>query len=124
MRDWSKAKGERRVDWDATFRNWLRKAGENPPRQHTNGKHPPGRKITGDYLAAVLLSAGSLVWQPETRDDALCRLAERYSDAEWAELCPYFEEMPWHEVVPAQSDKFMLREVLNRHIERHDHATA
>lgn len=119
MRDWSKAKGERRVDWDATFRNWLRKAGESG---NGNGNHNRRKPVTGDYLAAVLLTAGSLVWRPETRDEALNRLAERYSEDEWDDLCPYFEDMPWHEVVPAQSDKFLLREVLTRHIERHDHA--
>lgn len=28
LRDWARAKGERKLDWNATFRNWLRKSGE------------------------------------------------------------------------------------------------
>jgi hypothetical protein len=35
MRDWARAKGERKADWDAAFRNWLRtaadRAGVRPP---------------------------------------------------------------------------------------------
>lgn len=32
MRDWSRGSGKRMADWDATFRNWLRKDVANPPR--------------------------------------------------------------------------------------------
>lgn len=118
FRDHATATGRTLKDWDAGFRMWLRKAYPSKNGANGNGKHTPQR-ITGDYLASVLLTAGSLVWHPETRDDALNRLAERYSDDEWETLVPYFLDMPWHEVVPAQGDKFLLREVLNRHVERH-----
>jgi hypothetical protein len=30
MVDWAKAGGNRKVDWDATFRNWLRRDAEEP----------------------------------------------------------------------------------------------
>ena len=31
MRDWSLSKGQRLADWDAFFRNWLRRDAEDPP---------------------------------------------------------------------------------------------
>lgn len=31
MRDWARAKNTRRADWDATFRNWVRKAARDLP---------------------------------------------------------------------------------------------
>lgn len=30
MRNWSKAEGARKCDWDATFRNWIRRAADDP----------------------------------------------------------------------------------------------
>jgi len=32
MVDWAKGKGDRKADWNATFRNWLRKAAEGPQK--------------------------------------------------------------------------------------------
>jgi hypothetical protein len=46
MVDWAMSKGERRADWDATFRNWVRReAGEGkleplPPKQRDLGIDP------------------------------------------------------------------------------------
>ena len=46
MRDWATAKGERCVDWDARFRNWLRKAmegnGSGRVPQPSTGRTWPG----------------------------------------------------------------------------------
>lgn len=57
MRDWAAAEGASKRDWDATFRNWLRRA--DPPRNgsHATSSQPaPGQPIpvnwTDEQLAA------------------------------------------------------------------------
>lgn len=45
MRDWALANGERKIDWDATFRNWLRNA-----RSSSNGATHSGGAT--EYLPA------------------------------------------------------------------------
>ncbi|WP_164719946.1 hypothetical protein [Flaviflexus ciconiae] len=42
MRDWAAAGGKTAKDWDARFRNWLRKAGELRPRASSGYTGPPG----------------------------------------------------------------------------------
>jgi hypothetical protein len=46
MRDWAQAKGERKVDWEAAFRAWLKRSAESragPMRASQRG----GRELTG-----------------------------------------------------------------------------
>lgn len=57
LRDWAQAKGERKADWDAAFRGWLRRAGE--------ARAGPGRG-----------GGGRPPWQPNTAGSDLPRLLE------------------------------------------------
>ncbi len=41
MRDWAIGKGVRRTDWDAVFRNWLRRAADDRPRGTSAGRGLP-----------------------------------------------------------------------------------
>lgn len=38
MRDWARAEGAKKCDWDATFRNWIRRKADEPRRNGTNGR--------------------------------------------------------------------------------------
>lgn len=42
MRDWAAAKGERAADWDARFRNWLRRGIDDGHRPHRSTSRQPG----------------------------------------------------------------------------------
>lgn len=44
MRDWAKSNAIAKADWDATFRNWLRRAGEHKPRGF-NGRESSGQGV-------------------------------------------------------------------------------
>jgi hypothetical protein len=65
MRDWATAKGERKADWDAAFRGWLRRASESragprgspsPPRDPRVGYSParPDSHTTPDGIVRTL----------------------------------------------------------------------
>jgi hypothetical protein len=67
LRDWATAKGETRVDWDATFRNWLRNA--HPPADNghrragiQNGLSAADRRIINyrKHIESVDLNSGGL----------------------------------------------------------------
>lgn len=57
LRDWAASKGERKVNWDSAFSNWLRRAGE--------ARAGPGRG-----------GGGRPPWQPTTAGSELPRLLE------------------------------------------------
>jgi hypothetical protein len=40
MRDWARAEGAKKCDWDATFRNWIRRKADEPPRRGTGTGRP------------------------------------------------------------------------------------
>jgi len=50
MRDWATANGERKADWDAAFRGWLRRASES--RAGPRGSPPPPRDPRVGYSPA------------------------------------------------------------------------
>lgn len=76
--------------------------------------------MTADYLATILNMAGNGVWSGETRDAALYRTSQNFDADEWAMIVPYLDHFPWAEARAAKADKFMLRDVLKRHIARTD----
>lgn len=80
--------------------------------------------MTADYLATILNMAGNGVWSGETRDAALYRTSQNYDADEWAMIVPYLDHFPWTEARAAKADKFMLRDVLKRHIARTDRERA
>lgn len=41
MRDWSASSGNKKLDWDATFRNWLRRKSEQAPRRPQRQEDTP-----------------------------------------------------------------------------------
>jgi hypothetical protein len=43
MRDWARSKDERKKDWDAAARNWLRRRNDEP-HQRPNTTGPPKQK--------------------------------------------------------------------------------
>jgi hypothetical protein len=53
MRDWAAAKGERCVDWDARFRNWLRKSSEMRGTLPLPSSEPDPRVIADRRAAAT-----------------------------------------------------------------------
>lgn len=56
MRDWARAKGERKKDWDAAARNWLRRASEAPQRSNGHSAPgPPSKPMTGSAKMVELL---------------------------------------------------------------------
>lgn len=80
--------------------------------------------MTADYLATILNMAGNGVWSGETRDAALYRTSQNFDADEWAMIVPYLDHFPWAEARAAKADKFMLRDVLKRHIARTDRERA
>jgi hypothetical protein len=54
MRDWARAKDERKKDWDAAARNWLRR-GANESHRPPNAQGPP-RKLRGSAALSELAS--------------------------------------------------------------------
>lgn len=60
MRDWAASKGEKRVDWDAQFRNWLKQA------KPTSGAKGQTDEL-GDIKALIRAGGNSLMdpWQRE-----------------------------------------------------------
>lgn len=44
MRDWAKAEGSRKLDWDATARNWIRRAAERPTARSPTPAQPAIRR--------------------------------------------------------------------------------
>ena len=53
MRDWARGKGEKKQDWDATARNWLRRASEN---RRPNGTGPPSKPLSGSAKLVAALN--------------------------------------------------------------------
>ena len=50
MRDWALSKGERKLDWQATARNWLRRTVNDPPLR--NGNHTANKPTSTDQVKA------------------------------------------------------------------------
>jgi len=55
MRDWARAKGERKKDWDAAARNWLRRASEPRSSNGHSATGPPSKPMTGSAKLVELL---------------------------------------------------------------------
>jgi hypothetical protein len=53
MRDWALSKGERKKDWTAFARNWLRRKAEEQPRASPNGAHVSPQQRKQQQILAI-----------------------------------------------------------------------
>jgi hypothetical protein len=67
MRDWARAKDERKKDWDAAARNWLRRAVSEPRRP--NGHGPPPKEKSVITLAAEAMRRRGMIPEKGIEDE-------------------------------------------------------
>lgn len=69
LRDWATSKGEKRKDWDATFRNWLRNAS---PAQPDYARSKVSQRLDGAYalIQSYEMQEGRSPWTDQRQLDS------------------------------------------------------
>lgn len=113
MRDWALSGGQKRLDWDAQFRNWLRQAAERKkvvPIRQAGG-------ITKEDVRILLVAAGDWVYSQEARQHALRDAADKHPET-WTKCRRVMWNLNYGALNAVKSNDYQFNQTIDSEIAR------